>query len=55
MRIDYGVVETAADGTLARYVEKPEYHYQVSMGINVLEPRAAGAHPARTSRSACPT
>jgi NDP-mannose synthase len=40
VRIDYGVVETAPDGTLARYLEKPEYHYQVSMGINVLEPRA---------------
>lgn len=39
VRIDYGVVEPGADGTLARYVEKPEYHYQVSMGINVLEPR----------------
>ena len=40
VRIDYGVVEPAADGTLAGYVEKPEYHYRVSMGINVLEPRA---------------
>lgn len=40
VRIDYGVVEPAADGTLARYVEKPEYHYRVSMGVNVLEPRA---------------
>lgn len=40
VRIDYGVVETGADGTLERYIEKPEYHYAVSMGVNVLEPRA---------------
>lgn len=40
VRIDYGVVETDAAGLLQRYIEKPEYHYTVSMGINVLEPRA---------------
>jgi NDP-sugar pyrophosphorylase family protein len=40
VRIDYGVVETAPDGTLARYIEKPEVHYAVSMGVNLLEPRA---------------
>jgi len=40
VRIDYGVVETDADGVLQRYIEKPEYHYTVSMGVNVLEPRA---------------
>jgi NDP-sugar pyrophosphorylase family protein len=40
VRIDYGVVEIGADGMLQRYIEKPEYHYAVSMGVNVLEPRA---------------
>lgn len=38
--VDYGVIETAPDGTLARWIEKPEIHYAVSMGIYVLEPRA---------------
>ena len=38
--IDFGVVETGPNGDLERYIEKPEIHYQVSMGINVLEPRA---------------
>lgn len=40
VRIDYGVIETEADGSLARYIEKPEIHYGVSMGVNVLEPRS---------------
>jgi NDP-mannose synthase len=40
VKIDYGVVETDGDGALQRYIEKPEYHYTVSMGVNVLEPRA---------------
>jgi NDP-sugar pyrophosphorylase family protein len=40
VRIDYGVIETESDGTLARYIEKPEMHYAVSMGVNILEPRA---------------
>jgi NDP-sugar pyrophosphorylase family protein len=45
VKVDYGVVETGADGTLERYIEKPEYHYTVSMGINVLEPRALAHIP----------
>jgi NDP-sugar pyrophosphorylase family protein len=40
VKIDYGVVEARADGLLERYIEKPEYHYTVSMGVNVLEARA---------------
>jgi NDP-sugar pyrophosphorylase family protein len=41
VKIDYGVVEASPEtGDLARFIEKPEYHYTVSMGINVLEPRA---------------
>jgi len=38
VRIDYGVIETDDKGRLTRYIEKPEYHYRVSMGINVFEP-----------------
>jgi NDP-sugar pyrophosphorylase family protein len=40
VRIDFGVVETGTAGELLRYIEKPEIHYQVSMGVNVLEPAA---------------
>ena len=40
VQIDYGVVEVTADGRLGRYHEKPQHHYIVSMGVNVLEPRA---------------
>jgi NDP-mannose synthase len=36
MYVDYGVIETAIDGTLDRYIEKPTIPYLVSMGINVL-------------------
>jgi NDP-sugar pyrophosphorylase family protein len=39
-RVDYGVVEVGADGTLQKYVEKPVIPYYVSMGINVLTSRA---------------
>jgi len=39
VRIDYGVVEIGEDGSLRDYLEKPEHHYTVSMGVNVLEPR----------------
>jgi NDP-sugar pyrophosphorylase family protein len=39
VKIDYGVIEADAAGVLERYVEKPEYRYRVSMGINVFEPR----------------
>jgi len=42
VKIDFGVVETGAGGELERYIEKPEYHYSVSMGINILEPVALG-------------
>jgi len=40
VKIDLGVVETTADGCLDRYIEKPEYSYTVSMGINILDRRA---------------
>ena len=31
-------MKTDDDGALAGYTEKPEYHYRVSMGVNVFEP-----------------
>jgi len=35
VKIDFGVIESE-DGFLARYIEKPTYGYQVSMGVNAL-------------------
>jgi NDP-sugar pyrophosphorylase family protein len=40
VKIDFGVVETA-DGKLTRYIEKPVYHYDVSMGVNILNVASA--------------
>lgn len=34
--IDFGVVETDGDGWLARWVEKPSYSFEVSMGVYVV-------------------
>ncbi|MCB0165109.1 MAG: NTP transferase domain-containing protein [Anaerolineae bacterium] len=36
--IDFGVLRTNGDDTLIGYDEKPTLHYQVSMGIYVLDP-----------------
>ena len=36
VKIDFGVVETTPDGALSRYIEKPVYKFDVSMGVNVL-------------------
>ncbi|MGH1418882.1 MAG: nucleotidyltransferase family protein [Hyphomicrobiaceae bacterium] len=38
-KIGLGVLETEPDGRLTNYVEKPEYDFNVSMGIYVYEPR----------------
>ncbi len=38
VKIDLGVVETDTDNELINYIEKPSYHYRVSMGIYVFEP-----------------
>jgi NDP-mannose synthase len=35
VKIDFGVVEIA-EGKLTGYIEKPVYHYDVSMGVNIL-------------------
>jgi NDP-sugar pyrophosphorylase family protein len=38
VKIDLGVVEVNSDNWLANYIEKPTYHYSVSMGIYIFEP-----------------
>jgi NDP-mannose synthase len=40
VKIDFGVVEPDAAGNLSRYIEKPEYKFEVSMGVNVFSPEA---------------
>ncbi len=35
VKIDFGVLETK-DGQLERYIEKPTYKFEVSMGVNIL-------------------
>ncbi|MFZ2489565.1 MAG: sugar phosphate nucleotidyltransferase [Anaerolineae bacterium] len=37
-QINYGIIENDAAGQVTAYIEKPTYHYQVSMGIYALEP-----------------
>jgi NDP-sugar pyrophosphorylase family protein len=37
--IDYGVLETDADGRLVGFREKPRSHYEVSMGVYMLSAR----------------
>ncbi len=39
VRLDFGIVETDADGMVVDYIEKPTLHHEVSMGIYVYEPR----------------
>lgn len=38
VNIDFGVIETGAQGRLTNYIEKPTYAFQVSMGIYAFEP-----------------
>ncbi|HBB35119.1 MAG TPA: nucleoside-diphosphate-sugar pyrophosphorylase [Cyanobacteria bacterium UBA8803] len=40
VRIDFGVIETDENSKLVRYIEKPTYHFEVSMGVNVLNKKA---------------
>lgn len=39
VKIDLGILHADSGDFLTRYVEKPEYHYDVSMGIYVYEPK----------------
>lgn len=38
VKIDLGVLDIAADKTLAAYTEKPTLHYSVSMGVYIFQP-----------------
>ena len=38
--VDFGVIETDAEGMVRGYVEKPSSDYLVSMGVNALSPAA---------------
>ena len=40
VKIDFGVIETDSQGRLTRYVEKPTYQFDVSMGVNILNTQA---------------
>jgi NDP-mannose synthase len=37
-QINYGIIESDDERRVTAYIEKPTYHYRVSMGIYVLEP-----------------
>ena len=43
--IDYGVLETNADGSLIRFREKPVHSYEVSMGIYMVNKKVLGYIP----------
>jgi NDP-sugar pyrophosphorylase family protein len=38
VKIDLGVIKVDADNWVTDYIEKPTYHYSVSMGIYLFEP-----------------
>ena len=40
VKIDFGVIESDGEGRLLRYIEKPTYHFDVSMGVNILNTQA---------------
>jgi NDP-sugar pyrophosphorylase family protein len=44
VHIDFGVVHSTPDGRLVRYEEKPTLHYQVSMGVNMLNKKGIEPH-----------
>jgi NDP-sugar pyrophosphorylase family protein len=41
VNVDFGVIETSQDGRLQKYIEKPTYQLDVSMGVNIMNLRAA--------------
>lgn len=40
VKIDFGVIESDENRRLLRYIEKPTYEFEVSMGINVFRKRS---------------
>jgi NDP-sugar pyrophosphorylase family protein len=49
VKIDFGVIESE-NGDLTRYIEKPTYSYQVSMGVNALTRADVAPHLAVGTR-----
>jgi NDP-sugar pyrophosphorylase family protein len=45
IKIDLGVIEADKQGCIQGYIEKPTYHYSVSTGIYVFEPRVLNYIP----------
>lgn len=45
VHIDFGVVKMDDNFSLSDYVEKPDLHYEVSMGVYVFEPRVLNYIP----------
>ncbi|NUM48964.1 MAG: NTP transferase domain-containing protein [Anaerolineales bacterium] len=45
VKVDLGVLEFNPDYQLTGYIEKPTYHFHVSMGIYVFEPRVLSFIP----------
>ncbi len=43
VKIDFGVVESK-DGYLSRFIEKPTYQYELSMGVNALRKKDVVEH-----------
>lgn len=39
-KIDFGVIESNTEGKLTGYTEKPVYHFDVGMGVNVMKRKA---------------
>jgi NDP-sugar pyrophosphorylase family protein len=42
VKIDLGVIDVDSDNWVENYIEKPTYHYVVSMGIYIFEPAILG-------------
>ena len=56
VKIDFGVLEFGDDPhVLTGYREKPEFSFQVSMGVYILDPVAWDLPRRRASRCRCPT
>jgi NDP-mannose synthase len=45
VQIDLGVIESDETDRIVDYIEKPTYHYRVSMGVYVFEPRVLSYIP----------
>ena len=48
VKIDFGVIKADPTGQLTDYIEKPSFHYLVSMGVYVLEPSVLDFIPSHT-------